>query len=348
LRVLSRENLGLGVYTTADVRHETNPLDVSFSIIIVNYNGGSKLLECVDSVFRYTSDFELILVDNASTDNSLLPVAKRFPQVITVRNPENIGFAGGSNIAIKRSRGRWIVFLNPDTKVTENWLDNLVKCADSWDEIGMVQPKLLRMDGKTLDSTGHVFNFRTCFARDRGSGETDVGRYEVAEEVEGCSLACTAIRRELIAKVGLLDDKMLLFYEDTDFSIRARIAGWKLYYCPGSIVFHVRAGLTPLRDRGLLHRRAIPYRLRMILKSYSLSNAIKYGAFSIIISVAAGIKNRDLEYLMRYARSPLWNLLNLPIVERRLVQSTRRIPDTVLAHFHPDGSPHSKISRLAE
>src|SRR5207249_8460113 len=69
----------------------------SSDLIIVNYNGGSKLLECVDSVFRYTSDFELILVDNASTDNSLLPVAKRFPQVITVRNPENIGFAGGSN-----------------------------------------------------------------------------------------------------------------------------------------------------------------------------------------------------------------------------------------------------------
>ena len=309
-------------------------LDLSYSIIIVNYNGGSKLVECIDSVFKFTSNFELILVDNGSTDDSISPIAKGFPEAIILRNAENLGYAKANNLAIRRAMGRWIVLLNPDTKVTRNWLENLVKCADSSEDIGMIQPKLMRMDGKTLDSAGHVFNFRACFARDRGSGEIDAGHYEVAEEVEGCSLACTAIKRELIEKVGLLDDKMLLFYEDTDFSIRARIAGWKLHYCPKSIVFHVRAGLTPLQDRGLLHRRAIPYRLRMILKSYSLPNAIKYGAFSIIVSMAAGVKNRDLEYLMRYARSPLWNLLNLPIRERRLVQSTRRIPDTVLAHFH--------------
>jgi GT2 family glycosyltransferase len=314
-------------------------LAVSYSIIVVNYNGGSKLVDCIESVFRSTSNFELILVDNGSTDDSLSPVARRFPETVIVRNAKNIGFAKANNLGMRRARGRWIVLLNPDTKVTKDWLDNLVKCADSSEEIGMVQPKLLRMDGKTLDSAGHVFDFRKCFARDRGSGKLDGGQYEVAEEVEGCSFACTAIKREVIAKVGELDEKMVLFYDDTDFSIRTRIAGWKLYYCPGSIVFHVRAGLTPLQNRGLLHRRAIPYRLRIILKSYSLRNAIKYGALTIIVSMAAGIKNRDFEYLMRYARSPIWNLLNLPIAERRLVQSTRRIPDAVLAHFRPEGSP---------
>ena len=313
-------------------------MSVSYSIIVVNFNGGSKLVECVESVFRFTSDFELILVDNSSADDSVARVATGFPEVIILRNAANIGFARANNVAIRKAKGRWIVLLNPDTKVTKNWLDNLVKCADSSDDIGMVQPKLLRMDGKTLDSAGHVFDFRTCFARDRGSGQIDGRQYDVAEEVEGCSFACTAIRREVISKIGLLDEKMLLFYDDTDFSIRARIAGWKLYYCPGSIVFHVRAGLTPLQNRALLHRRAIPYRLRMILKSYSLFNAIKYGTFSVIVSMAAGLKNRSPEYLMRYARSPLWNLLHLPIRERRIVQSTRRIPDTVLAHFHPEGS----------
>jgi GT2 family glycosyltransferase len=319
-------------------------LSVSYSIIVVNYNGGSNLVDSIESVFSSTSDFELILVDNGSTDDSLSAVAIRFPEAIILRNAENIGFARANNLAFGRARGRWVVLLNPDTKVTKNWLDKLVKCGDSSEEIGMVQPKLLRMDGKTLDSAGHVFDFRTCFAHDRGSGERDEGQYDVAEEVEGCSFACTAIKRDVIAKVGVLDDKMVLFYDDTDFSIRARIAGWKLYYCPGSVVFHVRAGLTPIQDRGLLHRRAIPYRLRIILKSYSLPNAIKYGALSIIVSMAAGVKNRDMEYLMRYARSPLWNLLNLPIRERRFVQSTRRVPDIVLSHFHPDSSPYSKTS----
>ena len=329
-----------------DLRRETSPLNATVSVIIVNYNGGSKLLECVDSVFRFTSDFELILADNASTDNSLQLIEKRFPQVMIVRNSENLGFAGGNNVAIKRSKGRWIVLLNPDTKVTNKWLDNLLNRADLSSQIGIVAPKLLHMDGKTINSTGHVFDFRRGFARDRGSGETDEGQYEVAQEVASCCFACAAIKREVVNQIGLLDEKMIMYYEDVDFCIRARVAGWKVLYSPKSIVLHHGAGVTPTRRLRALLRRSTPYRLRIMLKSYNRVNALKYGTMSLLKSMGAGAKNRDFQYFLSYARSPIWNLLHLPLAERRLVQLNRRTPDNMLANFSP--KPPGGASSLME
>ena len=304
-------------------------MKVAYSIIIVNYNGGLKLLECVDSVFRYTSDFELILVDNGSTDDSTSQISRKFPQIIILRNSDNIGFASANNMGIKRAMGKWLVLLNPDTRVTENWLDNLVNCATSSDQVGIVTPKLLRMDGKTIDSTGHTFDFRTGQAHDRGSGDIDAGQYEVVEEVPSCCFACVAIKREVIPQTGLLDDKMILYFEDVDYCIRTRIAGWKVFYCPASVVFHARGGLTSPTS-AIRQNRAVAYRLRIILKCYNRSNAIKFGATRIgldMVSMAAGIKNNDVRYFLSYLRSPIWNMANPPVSERRRVQHSRKLPD---------------------
>jgi len=307
-------------------------LAVLYSIIVVNYNGGSKLVDCVDSVFRFTSDFELIVVDNGSLDSSVSDIEQRFPDSIIIKNSKNVGFSKANNAAIKRALGRWIVLLNPDTKVTRNWLDNLMKCADRASEIGIVMPKLLRMDGKTIDSTGHVFDFRTGFTYDRGSGETDVGQYDLVEEVASCPFACVAIKTEVILGIGLLDQRMVMYYEDVDYCIRARVAGWRALYCPNSVVLHFRSGVTPTSSNQV-QKRAVAYRLRIILKCYERRDMVKYGALRIfrdIVSAFAGLKNNDPQYSLGYMRSPIWNLLNIPLVERRLVQSTRKVSDNTL------------------
>ena len=313
--------------------HEQKHLVVEYSIIIVNYNGGSKLLDCLDSVFKHTTNFESFLVDNASADNSPLQVEERFPEVVVIRNSENLGFAGANNIGIRKAKGRWVVLLNPDTKVTENWLDNLVECARSSEDIGLVTPKLLYMDRRTINSTGHIFDFRKGFASDRGAGERDQGQYDFGEEVASCCFACVAIKREVVKQIGLLDAKMLLYYEDVDYSIRARLAGWKLMYCPNSVVLHHGSGATPRRKLPALLRRSTPYRLRIMLKNYNRRDAVKFGALSTMISMAAGLKNRNMPYFIGFALSPFWNILNFPVAERRSVQRTRRVPDTVLANF---------------
>jgi GT2 family glycosyltransferase len=309
-----------------------NGSSVDYSIIIVNYNGGSKVHACVDSVFRFTSNFELLVVDNGSTDASISQIVSDFPKTIVFNNSTNIGFAPANNVAIKRAKGRWIVLLNPDTRVTESWLDKLVECASVSEDIGIVTPKLLRTDGKTIDSTGHVFDFRTAYAYDRGWGEPDRGQYDKVEEIQSCCFACAAIRREVISRIGLLDGKMVLYYEDTDYSIRARIAGWRVMYCPRSTVFHERGGVTP-KSPAPIQRGWPSYRLRMILKCYDLSNVIRYGALRIArdtISMAAGIKKDDPHFFLSYLRSPFWNAIRPPLRERKLVQSTRKISDKAL------------------
>ena len=307
-------------------------MDSMYSIIIVNYNGGPKLHDCIESVFQFTSNFELILVDNGSSDNSTSPVAKHFPQTSIVKLPENIGFARANNLALRRARGQWIVLLNPDTKVTRRWIEGLINCGATSSDIGIVTPKLLRMDGLTIDSTGHDFDFRTGYTRDRGAGEVDKGQYDLAEEVPSCCFACVALKREAIVEVGLLDDKMFLYFEDVDYCIRARISGWRVMYCPASVVFHARGGLTP-RSSNRVQHDAVAYRLRIILKCYTRWNAMKYGlerAFRDLKSSVAGIKNKDFEYSRGYLRSPIWNLLNLPIKERELAQLRRKASDTAL------------------
>jgi GT2 family glycosyltransferase len=207
-----------------------------------------------------------------------------------------------------------------------------MKSANSANSIGIVTPKLLRADGRTIDSTGLLFDFKTGYSRDRGSGEADAGQYDNQEQVPSCCFACVAIKREVIERTGLFDERMVLYFEDLDYSLRARVAGWNVLYTPSSVVLHERGGVTP-RSATRAQRRAVAYRLRIMLKCYGVRNAVKYGTLRIIcdfISSLAGIKNRDREYFFGYLRSPIWNLLNLPLVERRLVQSTRKVSDEAL------------------
>jgi GT2 family glycosyltransferase len=307
-------------------------MNVESSIVIVNYNGGSKLERCVESVFRFTQNFELIVVDNGSRDGSDSVIAKRFPEVIVVKNRENLGFAKASNIGIRMAVAPWVVLLNPDTRVTIDWLDNLLKSADSPDRIGIATPKLLRPDGRTIDSTGLLFDFKTGRSRDRGSGEADVGQFDIQEQVPSCCFACVAIKREVFEGTGLLDEKMVLYFEDLDYCLRARVGGWNVLYTPKSVVFHERGGVTP-RSATRAQKWAVAYRLRIMVKCYGTRNAMKYGILRIFrdfVSCVAGVKNNDPEYFFGYLRSPIWNLLNLPVVERRVVQSTRKVSDEAL------------------
>jgi GT2 family glycosyltransferase len=314
-----------------DILIESSP---KYSIIVVNYNGGNQILACLESVFQHTSNFEVILVDNNSTDQSAALAIRRFSQIMLLKNERNLGFAAANNVGMKKARGAWIVLLNPDTVVTVNWLEELSKCGAS-SKIGIIGPKLLRLDRRTIDSVGLNFNFKTGLSFDRGSGEIDIGQFDKVEPVPCFSFACAAIKREVILATGLLDERMVLYFDDIDYCIRARIAGWRVLYCPNALVLHARGGVTPKSSRRL-QRQAVAYRLRIMLKCYSRRNAIKYGLLRIgndMISTVAGLKNNDFEYFRGFLRSPLWNLLNIPLVERRQVQSSRKVSDEDL--FHP-------------
>ncbi len=305
----------------------------TISIIIVNYNSGLLLASCIDSVRKYTSAYEIVLVDNASTDNSLKMISSG-PDLRLFRLRQNVGFARANNIGIKSSSSRYVVLLNSDTIVTPRWLDKLIEKAEKSWNVGVVAPKLLRPGNPpVLDSTGHVYQFQTAMSKDRGHGEPDGGQYDKLVELPSCCFACALIRRAVFQDIGLLDEKMFFYFEDVDFGLRSRVAGWRVVYCPESTVYHLRGGSISRADRSRVTDLSRAYPLRIILKNYQTKNMLRYGGWSFVMALlrtVAGFKNRDWAYVRVYLRVALWNLLHFPIRERMISRRLRRVPDKLL------------------
>lgn len=280
---------------------------------------------------RFTTDYELIVVDNASIDGSVGLLAGN-DAVSIVRLPRNQGFSKANNVGIKMARGKYIVLLNSDAQVERLWLERLIEAAEAAEEVGIVSPKLLRFDGR-LDSTGHVFHFKECTVEDRGTGEVDSGQYDHADKVISCSFACVLIKRRLFETIGCLDEKMFFYFEDVDFCIRARLAGWQVSFCPLSIIYHSRGGSTRSSRGSRLANRSRAYALRIMMKNYEARHALFCGIRQIgvlLAGVVAGLKNRDVDYSVGRLYSILWNLARVPLSERSQVQATRKISDREL------------------
>ncbi len=311
-------------------------------IIIVNYNGGSLLANCIDSVRKHTTNHHIILVDNDSRDKSL-SLVEPGPDLQILKLPFNVGFARANNIGIRASSLRYVVLLNSDTVVTPQWLEKLIATADQSPDIGVVTPKLLRPGSPPIiDSTGHLYQYQTGLAVDRGSEDPDSGQYDRFTELPSCCFACALVKREVFERVGLLDEKMFLYFEDVDFGIRARIAGWRVVYCPESLVYHYRGGSTPKAHGRHREGTSRAYLLRILLKNYETKNMLLYGGkwfLMDILRVTAGLKNWDWNYCRTYATPILWNLANLPFKERVFTQRLRAVSDSSL--FTQTGAPRS-------
>ncbi len=294
----------------------------------------------MESVRRHTHDYEIILVDNASTDESLNRL-RRGPDIRFVNLLSNIGYSRANNVGLAYCRGDYVVLLNPDTIVTDGWLDRLVEEAETSPRIGIVAPKLLRPGNPpVLDSTGHIYEYWTGSSRDRGQGEKDTGRYDVDTELPSCCSAAALIKREVFESIGVLDPHLFTLLEDVDFGLRARLAGWRVVFRPDSVVYHLRGGSTsgPVRDRVSVSKVASAYQLHTILKIYETRNAVLVGGrqlLGFLTRIVAGIKNRDGAYARGYLSAAIWTFTNLPIQERMATQKLRKISDRLLV---PSGS----------
>lgn len=239
---------------------------VSFSIIIPNYNGESFLDPCLKSVFSQDyPDFEVILVDNASTDQSVALVRRLYPLVTIIENRTNRGFAGGCNDGIQVSGGRYLLFLNTDTVLSKNFLSFLYSAAMERPEYGMYAPKIVYPDG-SLQAAGSGASFSGS-SWERGKGKTDLYVYDTPCEVFGPYGAAALFSRELIQTVGGFDEDFFLFVEETDLTFRARLTGYRCWYEPKAVVIHYHGGTAGrASDMALyyLHRNTLWY----VLKNY--------------------------------------------------------------------------------
>jgi hypothetical protein len=211
------------------------------SVIIVNYNGRHFLDACLSSLTSQTfQDFEIILVDNASTDNSDEYVHSRYPSVLVIGNKENRGFAGGVNDGIRVAKGKYILTLNNDTIAEPGFVEHLKDAMETDDTIGMCAAKMLYPDGR-INSTAICIS-RSGAAWDRGRFEPDRGQYDRPEEVFGPCAGAALYRKKMLDKIGLFDEDFFLFMEDVDLAFRGRLAGWKCWYVPSARVVHIHGG----------------------------------------------------------------------------------------------------------
>ena len=204
------------------------------SIIIVNYNGKRFLNDCLSSLSSITyDDYEVILVDNNSTDESIDFVKQKFPSVIIKQLDQNLGFAEANNIGGDIAKGDLLLFLNNDTKVTEGFLDPLVEAIKS-DEIAICQSLLLKPDG-AIDSSGD-------FIDQYGRAYNNKTIPKQTSPILCARGACMLVKKNIFNDLGQFDKKFFVSFEDVDFGLRARICGYDAVIVPNSIVYHLGSG----------------------------------------------------------------------------------------------------------
>jgi GT2 family glycosyltransferase len=213
-------------------------------IVLLNWNGWKDTIECVESCRQLTyENFRILIVDNGSTDGSQAILRKRFPDIEIIQTGENLGFAGGNNVGIRHALDQgadYVWLLNNDTVVDTEALTAMVRVAEDDETVGMVGSKIVYHDNpRLLWYAGAVLDpQRPYHPHHRGLNEEERDQYDVVCEtgyVTGCSLLA---RKQMMSAVGLLDDNLFLYFEDVDWCARAKTSGWKLVYCPDSVVYH--------------------------------------------------------------------------------------------------------------
>lgn len=209
-----------------------------FSVVIPNWNGAKHLRVCLNALRRQTHPpLEVILVDNASTDDTRSLLAGDYPEVKVIALPANRRFAGACNAGIRASSGDAIALLNNDTEADERWLENVAKCFAAHPDAGFVASKLRLFDHRDrLHSAGDFYS-RRGVPGNRGVWEKDEGQFD-ADFVFGACGAASVYRRELLDKVGLLDEDFEFSCEDVDISWRAQLMGYKCAFAHDAIVYH--------------------------------------------------------------------------------------------------------------
>jgi GT2 family glycosyltransferase len=228
----------------------TQPL---VSIVILNWNGRKFLEQFLPSVESSTWTNKLIVViDNASTDDSIAFLQAHYPQVQLVRNAGNYGFAKGYNEGLKEVAGDYFVLLNSDVEVASGWIEPVMALMESDTSIGVCQPKLLEYRNKTVfeyagASGGWLDYLGYPFARGRifDVNETDHGQYDTAAPIFWASGAAMFVRAKLYQQLGGLDPFFFAHQEEIDFCWRVQLAGYQVYACPQSVVYHVGGGTLP-------------------------------------------------------------------------------------------------------
>nr|WP_321378867.1 glycosyltransferase family 2 protein [uncultured Bacteroides sp.] len=222
-----------------------NPPDLS--IITISYNGIKDTGEFIESLQKHVSiPHEIIVVDNASKKNEAEILQQKYPDIITIRSEENLGFSGGNNLGISKAKGKYIFLLNNDTFVEEDTFHYLINRLESSPQIGVVSPKIkFAFPPRNIQFTGYRPLSQITLRNELiGFGEADNGKFGTPIRTPYCHGAAMMVRKEVIEKVGYMPEIYFLYYEELDWSTKIEKAGYELWYEPRCTVYHKESQST--------------------------------------------------------------------------------------------------------
>ncbi|MFH1210101.1 MAG: glycosyltransferase family 2 protein [archaeon] len=323
------------------------------SIIIVTFNSEKWIKNCLDSIKKQNFNvFEIIIVDNDSKDKTL-DILKEYISLKIIKNKQNLGFATANNQGIKLAKGEYILFLNPDVRLSKNCADNLVKKINQNYKIGFVTPKLVKSwNPKIIDSTGVQATKSRRFI-ERGLESVDSKQYDQESNIFAGSGAALLFRKETLEDIKInneyFDEDFFCYKEDIDLCWRARLKCWEGIYVPEAIAYHSRGhGLEPLNNFSRLFNR---------LKIKKSSTFIQIRRWSFRNNIFLILKNDSLKYFIidlpfilsfwipalfyylifePYVYLEIPNIIKLTpkmLIKRRLIQKSKKINQKELREY---------------
>ena len=315
------------------------------SIIILNFNGENYLERCLSSVLSTEyPNFEVIFVDNASTDSSIKIVEKIFgvdQRLRIFRSSQNLGFSGGNNFGFNYAKGEYIVFLNNDTIADPYWLTALVNTMEEDETIGLAGSTILSIDGKRLRGAGGLWSDYLLFLCPVGAGKEDNFGFAPTFEVSfatGCSMI---IKKELIKKIGLFDSTIPYNYDDTLLSLKTWLAGKRVVSVSNSRICHI-GGATTTK---FWNNQAVTFSLMrakmcLLFDSYfklkPLAKACLVFCLSVAIESTYSLRSKNSWKFLGNLQATLWILANFKYVWNNRLKhwSNAKIsPELLLSKF---------------
>lgn len=298
------------------------------SIIVVTYNSQEYIESCLQSVLKTDHpNFEAIVVDNGSTDETL-EMVRKFPKVRLIKTKRNLGYAGGNNLGVQNGKGEYVAILNPDTQVSPGWLEPLLKAVNQ-PRIGVCQPKvMLAQDKKTINLSGKTVHFLGFdWLTDYGKKDSSM----IQREIVSFSGSAFLVSKEIFQNLGGFDPDYFMYYEDGDLSWRLRSAGYKILFVPESVVYH-HYKFQP-KEKYQQARQKFYYlernRLVTLIKNYSLKTLILLSPAIKFMEKGMGFYFFTRGWWWEKPKGYFWIIKNLPTIleKRKKVQKMRKFSD---------------------
>lgn len=299
------------------------------SIIVPNYNGKEHLEDCLSSLEKQTHEnIEIILVDNNSADKSVEFVQKNFPNIRVVRNKENLGVSGANNAGLRIAKGELISLFNNDAVAEPNWLEELVKVAESDEMIGFVGGKIYDWTNKKrLQFAGAKIKLSIVYYQEMiGAGEIDRGQYDIQSPSDFVSACALLTKRKVVDDIGYEDEDFFIYFDETDYFFRAKKRGYKIIYVPTAVVYHKKVSepntISPFENYYVSRNLVLFY-----FKHATTGVLIPFLLLKLIALPSDMIKQyyryRDVNIPITYFKANLWWMVNIPKLIKKRIDARR-------------------------